>query len=475
MAKKTVLLQVDQRARDLVSVMLIGEYLQDMGVRVKYCNKVNMLSMALKHKPDVFVMSCSEGQYRELALAIAPSCKIVLMTQEGACATKESTILRHTLKGLDLPCYINGLSRVYLWGNLSKKWLLEDSVYPEEIIRVFGTSRLDAYLTASSRKAGADGRVRVGFANRGAAVNPARNDNPIWKLDQYRKPIGGHRAYVDDGREWEDWIWHSMASLRVNLDLVEQLSSDTSCDVLFRPDPYEKADSYEFLVKKYSNFSLNTDPVLFNFIDDLDILVTEFSTTGLEALLLKKPVISTQKLLGSRLKDHNSKPNHLNPEHMQFYWQPSTLEEFMGLIERFKKGDLPFSPEPDRVTRYLRDFYQWEKSSPSAAYQIAKDLKEIAETPKSPNLQKLHDSEYQEHPLVQKVADKLRVPKKVALGLLAQPRLPEFREIANAFKEGQLETHFQKEFYPWDLGEIRRVKKLFQKLKARDSTLTHNA
>ena len=97
---KTVLLLVDQKARDLASVLLIGEYLKAMGVRTAICNKTNMLSAVLRHRPDVFVMSGTHGNFQAVARHICPWCKLVLMTQEGACVTRDATILRLRQSGL---------------------------------------------------------------------------------------------------------------------------------------------------------------------------------------------------------------------------------------------------------------------------------------------------------------------------------------------------------------------------------------
>jgi surface carbohydrate biosynthesis protein len=463
---KTFLLQVDQKARDLVSVLLIGEYLEDLGQSVFYCSKTDMHAMALKIRPDVFVMSSSQGEYRDLANAIAPFCKIVLMTQEGACATKESTLVRHLLKGCDEACYIKGLSRVYLWGELSKQWLLEENVYPEDIIRVVGTSRLDLYHLGATSKSKSD-KLKVGFANRGFPVNHKEQKNPVMEIDSCRG-TGGFRAYLDKDREWEDWIWHSVASLRVNLELVEQLSKDKETEIRFRPDPYERYQSYKFLEDKYSNFKINVDPTLYNFMAEIDVLITEFSTTGLEAMLLKKPVIATQKLLGPRLADHNSKANHLNPDHMQFYWQPNTYSELLELIEKIKDKQLPYSPEPEKAKRYLKEIYNWKDQEVSSSFKIAVDLISLAKTESTDTLKSLHQKEFKEHPSVQQLSRKLRIPVVLAKTLASRPSLFLARDLVRSIRNKEFAEKSRTEYYPWNLSERRTVQKYFAKLKRYD-------
>jgi surface carbohydrate biosynthesis protein len=465
---KKILLQVDQKARDLASVLLVGEYLNEFGIRASYCNKANMLAACETVKPDVLVLSCSEGQYKDLACYVAPHCKIVLMTQEGACATKESTVLRHTMHGMGLETYIKGLSRVYLWSEISKKWLLEEGVYPESILRVFGTSRLDSYRQLQKRNYNTTRKIRVGFANRGGSINPAIKQNQIQAIDEARSMTGSHRAYLDQNREWEDWIWHSMASLRVNFDLIELLASKAQYEIIFRPDPYENYKSYDYLKKKYPCFQINTDPILANFIDEIDVLVTEFSTTGVEAFLVKKPVISTQKIIGPRLPEHNRKENHLNPSHMKCYWQPKDKDEFLKILQETVTNSIPYSPEPELAASYHKNFYNWPSEGKSVAYQIAEDLKQLCNESKSSDMIKLHQAEYREHPFIERLARRTHFPRWFIRRAVLKPYIFDVLSIYRSFKRGDLPCHMRMEYYSWNWKDKKIMRNVFQKLKQKD-------
>ncbi|QQR81411.1 MAG: hypothetical protein IPJ69_04625 [Deltaproteobacteria bacterium] len=465
---KKVLLLIDQKARDLVSVMLIGEYLREFGIKVYYCNKGNMLAMAENVNPNVLVLSCTEGQYKDLACYLAPQCKIVLMTQEGACATKESTILRHTMCGMGVDSYIKGLSRVYLWSHISKRWLLEESIYPESILRIFGTSRLDAYRQTEKRSCDQTRKIRVGFANRGFSINPTIRSNPIQEIDNFRTKEGSHRAYIDKNREWEDWIWHGMASLRISLDLIQTLAEAGRYEIIFRPDPYENYKSYEFLKSKYPCFHINRDPVLFNFIEDIDVLITEFSTTGTEALLMKKPVISMQKLIGPRLPEHNSLANHINPSHMQFYWQPEDKAALLKVLNDSILDVIPYSPAPEKAENYLKEFYNWPSDGQSVAYCIAKDLQSLLYEEVSSEMNKLHHDEYIEHPFIKRLAQKTHLSSKIVKKILATPVFFDLMNIGRALWRNDLSGHLRAEYYWWQKEEVCRVKNIFQNLKRKD-------
>ena len=465
---KKILLLVDQKARDLASVLLVGEYLRDLGLNASYCNKGNMLAACERIKPDVLVLSCSEGQYSDLARYMAPGCKIVLMTQEGACATKESTVLRHTMDGMGLDTYIKGLSRVYLWSEISKRWLLEAGVYPEKILRVFGTSRIDAYRQVGPRVSDVNRKIRVGIANRGFSINPVTRQNPVLIIDRFRAKEGSHRAYIDKNREWEDWIWHGMASLRVTLDLVELLAGSGRYEVVFRPDPYEDYTSYQFLIDQYPCLRINVDPLLCNFIDEIDVLVTEFSTTGTEALLLKKPVISTQKLIGPRLRDHNSLENHIDPAHLTFYWQPEDPAAFLKVLEDTVAGVIPYSPARGEAEQYLKQFYNWPTDGPSAAYLIAKDLASLCVEETSSDAAELHRLEFREHPLIGRLMRRTHLPRSVVKRMLLRPLVFDVKGIFSAFRRHELETHMRMEFYHWQKKDVSRVEAIFQNLKKKD-------
>jgi surface carbohydrate biosynthesis protein len=465
---KRVLLLVDQKGRDLASVLLIGEYLRAFGIHVSYCNKINMLAMAEQIRPDVLVLSCSEGQYKDLACYVAPHCKIALMTQEGACSTKERTITRHTVLATE-KTYISGLSRVYLWSEISKTWLVEEKIYPEEIIRVFGTSRFDSYRVLEKRKFDPAKKLRVGFANRGATVNPAAKLNPVQELDAVRAKHGPHRVYTDVDREWEDWVWHSLASLRVNLNLVEMLAASGKYEIIFRPDPYENSESYNFLKNKYSCFQVNTDPILSNFISEIDVLVTEFSTVGLEALVVKKPVISTQKIIEPRLSEHTRIPAHVNPLHMQFYWKPENEAGFMKTLSDVVTEKVSYAPEPEKAEEHIAEFYNLSLNETSSAYFIARDLAVLCSEKKSAAMTELHQSEYIEHPTIKRLSQQSHLPRWLIKKLFLNPFIVNVKGLCGAIKRRERALFLRAHFFSWQRKDIRAVKEIFEKLKKSDA------
>lgn len=462
MDKKTVLLLIDQRFRDSIGISLVFRALKDMGVSVHLCNKRNMLQMYEHFRPKVVAFSDTGTYFANWCRYMAKSSHIVLIPQEGGNPIKDLIIKRFQSNDCGQEPFIKGISKVFLWGRKSVKWLLEAGVFNERQVVVSGTPRTDVHSVIRKMGKAKPDNSRVGFANRGEAVNMIV-DSMVSRIDssKYSEDVVG---YTGEDRHWEDWIWHSVAQLRYLFILIDKLSKGGQFSLVFRPDPYENIKTYAFLKKRYLNCELNTDSFLGGFLAGIDLLITEFSTTGIEALIMNIPVISIQKLLGDRLTDHDRKENHVNTKFMQFYWQPQSVDEALEMIDQCKTGQLPFTPDEQGLKQYLKNYYNWPRQEPSCLI-IAREIAALLEESVVPLRGEGIESMTLEGCSV--------LPKRLAFlerdrfrFIFSRYYLFDLYYLLADLYRKRLSSMLRREFYPFHIHDLNQAKKIWKLLKA---------
>jgi hypothetical protein len=189
-----------------------------------------------------------------------------------------------------------------------------------------------------------------------------------------------HKEYefpiVAPGRHFEDIVWRDHAILRRMIHTVKRYLENDVGDIWLRPNPLEGIGEYSFLEDKYpGRVRLMSDQTLPEFLGGIDILLTCWSTTGLEALLLGLPVVSISGTIDQEhLFRHISVKASGFDSFVPFYHLPRTEDELLDLIELAKKGQLGVSPKsPIEVAQLLKQAYDWPGLD-SASELIAKDL-----------------------------------------------------------------------------------------------------
>ncbi|MCK5608090.1 hypothetical protein KAR91_39785 [Candidatus Pacearchaeota archaeon] len=457
----SVLLLIDQRQRDAIGILLIYHYLKKFGCKVYLCNKNNMLITYDRFKPKVVAFSDTGTYFSDWCRYMAKKSLIVLIPQEGGIPDKEMAVKRHILNDVDTKPFTEEVAKVFLWGQQTADWLMEEGIFREDQIVVSGTPRLDVYRFKNEMKDNSS--CRVGFANRGESINMVRG-SMVRRIDDSKYNRGGVESYTGKDRNWEDWIWHSVAQMRHNFILMEKLGLDNSKKIIFRTDPYEKIDSYNYLKNKYGNFEINNNPSLKEYLSLIDVLVTEFSTTGIEALIMKKPVISIQKIIGPRLLDHNDKKWHVNTRFMKYYWQPETIDEAMDMINKVVIDDLPYTPYESGLKVYLKNFYDWPRENPSSL-TIAKEIFGLIEKDvTSPESIKENNSLPSIH-MVERINKSIPILKKNQISwLLSHIHLINVIYFLIAIRNKNFYNFNRSEFNPWHYYDLKKAHSIWKNL-----------
>ena len=87
-------------------------------------------------------------------------------------------------------------------------------------------------------------------------------------------------------RHYEDYVWRDFAIARKVLKIIFDIIENTNHNIEIRVGPFEDPRDYNFLEKKYGDRVRIRKPneQLKDFIKDIDLLLTCWSTTGREYL-----------------------------------------------------------------------------------------------------------------------------------------------------------------------------------------------
>ncbi|WDV45728.1 hypothetical protein PV797_19880 [Clostridiaceae bacterium M8S5] len=99
-------------------------------------------------------------------------------------------------------------------------------------------------------------------------------------------------------------------------ELIIYLSKDNNCEIIIKPHPWElsrrpkRIKEYEKMANEYSNVKVIVEKKVkpYNVISNIDILLTQSSTIGLEAMLFKKHLL----LLDNKVKNFYNKLENFN-------------------------------------------------------------------------------------------------------------------------------------------------------------------
>lgn len=457
---KTVLLLVDQKARDVQGILLVSYYLGKMGCDVYICNKRNMIQKYDWCKPKVVAFSDTSTYFANWCRYMSSKSHIVLIPQEGGIPIRKIAIKRYTWPdNNNTRPFTEGVSKVFLWGSQTARWLLEENIFRQDQIVVSGTPRFDQYRCIQEKKHNnKKNTYTIGIANRGEAINMIYDTvvHGIFKCKEYNGPL---EAYIGNNRNWEDWIWHTVAQLRYYYILIDRMSHDQNINkILFRPDPFENYTSYNFLKKIFQSVEINRNPFLGEFINDIDMLITEYSTVGVDALLCGKPVISVQGMIGSRLYEHIGDTAHVDTsEIIKLFWLPKTVDEAIILVEKGCEGVLPVCPDKQILNKYLSDFYDLPRHEPSSL-TIAREIATLLDI--DINASEIDTDDYLKYfPTMQKLSVILPFLDLNSIKWLYKQYY--MFDIFNILRDS---SAIRSEHYPWHFRDYRKAKAIYKQL-----------
>lgn len=382
-----ILILVDNARRDLMSCYVMRKAFENLGCKVKFCSKRNYNLVFNHFCPDAFLVT--RGDYPFLK-SFSNQAKIFVVPSEGGRLTAET--MRSVFFGRfhkqdnfdqfgNVITDFNFITRVYLWGVLSKQLMEKEDYLRDGQVRVVGNPRLDIYSMMSRKKQSAmnsDIRNTIGIAVsvKSLSCAPAKPNylQLIHGLLDERTAM--RFPMVPEGRHYEDFVWRDFAVARKLMTLVKRIINETDAVIKIRVGPFEDPKDYYFLKEMYPGRVLiqKENELLLEFIEQIDCLLTCWSTTGLESVICEKPVIAFPFTMDRKhLSAHvNEEANGFN-SFLKLYHTPVNDNECISLIKSALSHKL--ADVPDRKFRddFLMKLYNLPNAN-IASEIIAEDV-----------------------------------------------------------------------------------------------------
>ena len=166
----------------------------------------------------------------------------------------------------------------------------------------------------------------------------------------------------------EDRLWHVAAGSRHMFKILLELSRHTETRIVVRPGPWEQAGMYAFLARHFRNLTVEPVASQPSYIKGAYAILDEYSSLGLEGLLVGTPVVSTQGLIPGLEEHIGGDDGHIfnAPFVKNFYWRPQTVEEAVDLVLRARSNEVPATPRPESLAEYLAACHGWPRIRPSS-------------------------------------------------------------------------------------------------------------
>ena len=380
---KKIAILVDNSLRDLLSSRLLQKEFNRNGFKAYLFNKRNMIPFLLHLKPDACIFS--RGDYPNLE-EIGRSCKLFIVPSEGGRLTVEtmkSVFLGRMHEGEQVDMHGNKMetkfdyiSKAYLWGNTTYDFLLSDSLFDKNQLKVVGNGRMDVYLNSySAKKKTVDKVVGIAISIKSLSVHHGQHN---WLERMYLRHSGRAPQFpmVPVGRDYEDFVWRDLYIARKIVESILVILRTTTHKIHIRVGPVENPKDYLFLQKKYPDRIIirPTGESMYDFIDGIDTMLTCWSTCGLESIVMDKPVVSIA-LLG----DYDFIISHVDEKAngfdtlLKIYHTPKSIDQLIDLVNLGVEGKLKFSQDVEFANKFMKDVYNYP-SDITATKAIVDDI-----------------------------------------------------------------------------------------------------
>lgn len=441
MKKKRILIYNDNSKRDLLGIRLLKYELENLGYLIKICNSQDADVKFRIFKPHAFIAARADNYISKQAGFV---CKVFIVPGEGGHQTKETMLSVFMGRGYWKLDSVEWINKCYLWNKNSKKWLLDSGLFKENQLSVIGSPRLDIYKNPDlieniSKSKKESFKIGIAFS---AKSTSTYYGHPNFAEVYYNFNPKMNFPITRDGGHFEDIVWRDHIILRKMMRVVRLCIEKSVGHVILRPSPFESPKEYFFLEKLYPDkIKIKTKQTLPEFLCEIDVLITCWSTVGIESLILNKPVISIAGLIQKEiLFQHISEKASGFKTFVKNYLQPKSEKELLEFIESIKKKTFYQSDSK----KLLNDLYNWNNqlfSSKLIAEDIHSQLKD------------------EDHEI--KVSWKKYFPLKIEIPLHLALLIKKLLLVYKALKSGVFKTYLG--FYKNSSSDIENLFKVYKK------------
>ena len=370
MKKKRILIYNDNSKRDLLGIRFLQFELEKLNYKIKICNSQDADVKFRIFKPHAFIAARADNYISKQA---GFSCKVFIVPGEGGHQTKETMLSVFMGRGYWKLESVEWINKCYLWNKNSKNWLLESNLFKNNQLKIVGSPRLDIYknkdlvreISKNSKKT-----FKIGVAFSAKSTSTAFG-HPHFAEVYYNFNPKMNFPITRQGGHFEDIVWRDHIILRKMMRVIRVCIENNISPIILRPSPFESPKEYKFLEKRFpSQIKIKQDQTLPEFLGEIDVLLTCWSTVGLEALILKKPVISISGLIEKKiLFQHISESASGFKTFVNNYLQPKSEKELLEILEKSKLKTLQHIDSK----KLLNELYNWNNKAFSSKL-IANDI-----------------------------------------------------------------------------------------------------
>lgn len=422
--KKRILLVADNARRDFIATRMLQRAFLKKGADARLSTLLDMVPNLRRFKPHGVMANRANMSFAKPASKCS---RIYVFPAEGAYLTKESMLAVFKGEAYERIDSVEWVRRCYVWSDYVRNSLLETGMFRDDQLTVAGSPRLDVYRHhVRTRALPTDPKeftLGVAFS---AKTTSAYYGEPHYAraLFDFHKDFSF--PWLPPRRHFEDMCWLDQATLRLSMRYLKRFLEDFPGKVIFRPSPFEDEKEYMFLQKRYpKRVKVMLNVPLSEWLSRIDLLMTSWSTTGLEAYIEGIPVIS---IVGTMDQEHLFR--HVDKvaggfeKFVASFHLPETEDELFEKIRAAHTGELSVAPQSkEEVARLLSDLYNWPYQK--AAHEVITD-------------DVLHDLEDFKEVRKEVWKESLPIPHQVPLWLA--PLAYYFRNQCRFYKRGNFRT-----------------------------------
>lgn len=284
--KIVVFIYIDALRRDLLVANIIKNRLEVQNFKVFLVSRDNYKKILKFVTPNLYIIIKNFLKNFENELHdVLKKTHTIVIDAEGAMSEERCQWHLNNL-GLDLDKILPFIKKSFVWNESFKKFIKKNISGDENKIMVVGSPKINISFLANSTKI-KNKKKSIGFVGRFGCINsfdrtPALQTTLIrlFENDVYKSGAIGE-----------------LKVLEVYIDIIKKILAETDFNINVRPHPNENLQSW-FEIKKLDrriNISKNSEDFL-EWMNKQDFIITTPSTSVVEPLIQKIPIISIHKI-----------------------------------------------------------------------------------------------------------------------------------------------------------------------------------
>ncbi len=299
MKKRSILIPIDHKWRDLAAYVLLGLELEARGLEVNFCRNTLEHFFIEYYQPDGIILNQVLSEQSEMYTKqwANHGVGVYILPTEGIPTL--SGMYKYAVGGFS---DLSGVRRIYCWNDISKSRLLENQTIKDNQLVTIGVPRFDFYSNSfkSICLTRAQFNAKYGLSsdrkNLLVATNFTQADFHISNkgfLLQDAKHLRYDGVMNDLGNGVEECARLDYESRKLLIDSVKKMAaSGLNANIILKLHPSESHQFYvDELSEKNGQIAIISQELIWDVLMNCDVEIKRSCTTAFESWILEKPTI----------------------------------------------------------------------------------------------------------------------------------------------------------------------------------------